>query len=124
MNWRLDFINMQTNLRLLGCFRKDSVSQLIRFANYPYTFYNQLNQEKVKVYPLLANGSWRVFEKTWKHVNPGKTQCWALFVISTATFTKTAIKPKFDDRFSLKNFSVAFGQCTIKSPILVSIETF
>ena len=38
-------------------FRKDSVSQLIRFANYPYTFYNQLNQEKIKVYPLLANGS-------------------------------------------------------------------
>ena len=46
-------LNMQTNLRLLGCFRKDSVSQLIRFANYPYSFYNQLDQETIKVYPLL-----------------------------------------------------------------------
>ena len=35
-------------------FPEDSVSQLIRFANYPYTFYNKLNQERIKVYPLLA----------------------------------------------------------------------
>ena len=40
----------------------------------------------------------RDFEKTWKHVNQGKTQFWALFVFSEATFKK----PKFVDRFSLK----------------------
>ena len=34
-----------------------------------------------------------------KHMKTGKTQCWALFVISEATFTKTAIKAKFVDRF-------------------------
>ena len=64
------------------------------------------------------------FRKTWNHVNLGKTQCWALFVIYKATFTKTVIKPKFDDRFSLKNFSDVIGHCTTKWPIFVSIETF
>ena len=37
------------------------------------------------------------------NVNHCKTQCWTLFVIAKATFSKTAIKPKFVDRFSLKN---------------------
>ena len=40
------------------------------------------------------------------------------FWFSKATFTKTAIKPKFVDRFSLKKFSAAIDQCTIKSPEL------
>ena len=43
-------------------------------------------------------------------------------VISKATFTKTAIKPKFPNKFSLKNFSAAIHQCTIKSLNLVSVE--
>ena len=46
------------------------------------------------------------------------------FYNSKATFTKTAIKPKFVDRFSVKNFSVAVDQCTIKFPNFVSIENF
>ena len=77
MNCRLDF--MQTNLLIFRCFRQGFM--LIRFANGPYTLYN------------------------W-----GKTQHrdWAFFfVISKATFKKTAIKPKFDDWFSLQNFSAA-----------------
>ena len=89
------------------------VSSLIRFANYPYTLYNHLNASRLQP-----------FRKTWKHVNLGKTQCWALFVISKAAFTKTAIKPKFDDTFSLKTFRAAVDQCTIRYPILESIETF
>ena len=41
------------------------------------------------------------FRDLEKHelMNQGKTQCWALFVISKATFTETAIKTKFLDRF-------------------------
>ena len=39
------------------------------------------------------------FPNTWKCVNQGKMQCWALFVISKATFSETAIKTKFVDRF-------------------------
>ena len=58
------------------------VSSLTRFANDPFTLYNQLNASR------LAR-----IRKRWKSVNLGKTQCWALFVISKATFTKTAIKP-------------------------------
>ena len=46
------------------------------------------------------------------------------FVISKAAFTKTAINPKFVDRFSLKNFSTAIDQCNIKSPNFVSTENF
>ena len=44
--------------------------------------------------------------------------------ISEATFTKTAIKPKFVDWFCLKTFSAAIDQCTIKCPKFVSIENF
>ena len=58
--------------------------------------------------------------KRGKRVNLGKTQCWALFVISKGTVTKTAIKPKFDDRFS---FKISVIQCTIKCPIFMSIVT-
>ena len=39
-------------------------------------------------------------------MNRGKMQCGAHFLISTATFRKTAIKLKFDDRFSLNKISV------------------
>ena len=90
MNWRLDL--MQTNVLLFGCFPK--VFSPIRFVNAPI-HYNRLNTSR------LAR-----FGKTWKHVNPGKTQCW------------------FVDRFSLKNFSAAIDQCTIKSPKFVSTENF
>ena len=38
------------------------------------------------------------------------------------TFTKTAIKTKFVDRFFKKSFSTLVDQCTIKSPNFVSIE--
>ena len=90
------------------------VLSLIRFANDPYTLYNRLNVS------ILGR-----FRKARNRVNRGKTQCWALFVISKATFTKTAITPKFHDRFPLKNFSVAIDQCAIKCPIFfVRIETF
>ena len=44
--------------------------------------------------------------------------------MSKATFTKTAIQPKFVDRFSLKNFSAAIDHCTIKSSNFVPIENF
>ena len=71
------------------------VLSLICFANDPCTLYNQLNASRLTPY-----------RKTWKHVNRGKTQCWAHFLISTATFRKTAIKLKFDDRFSLNKISV------------------
>ena len=48
------------------------------------------------------------FWKTRKRVNQGKTQCWALFVISKATLTKTAIKPKFFKNFQCYNRSVLY----------------
>ena len=63
------------------------------------------------------------FRKTRKHVNQGKTECWALFVISKATFTKTTIKPKFTNTFSLKNFS-PIDQCSVKPLKFISIENF
>ena len=99
MNWRLDF--MQTNWLFFDVSGK--VLSLIRFANDPYTRLNRINASR-----------FAPFRKTRKHVNRGQTQCWALFVISKATFTKTAIKPNLDDRFSLKNFDAAIDQCTIK----------
>ena len=94
-----------TLCRQIGYFLDVSgkVLSFIRFANYPYTRLNRVNASR------LAR-----FRKTQKHVNRGQTQCWALFVISKATFTKTAIKPNLDDRFSLKNFDAAVDQCTIK----------
>ena len=58
-------------------------------------------------------------------MNQGKTQCWVLFVISKATFTETAIKTKFLDRFFKNFFSILIDHCTIiKSPNFVSIENF
>ena len=93
MNWRLVLI--QTNLLLFGCFRKDVITH--SFANDPNTLYNQLNASR---------------HETW-HENMwiSKTQCWALFIIYKATFTKTAIGPKFVDTFSLQkccNWSVYY----------------
>ena len=49
------------------------------------------------------------FRKTRKHVIRVKIECWALFVISKATFTKTTITPKFTNTFSLKNFSATIN---------------
>ena len=54
----------------------------------------------------------------------GRTQRRALFVISKATFTKTAIKPKFMNRFSFEIFSASIYQCSIRPPNFVSIENF
>ena len=42
--------------------------------------------------------------------------------MSKTTFTKTAIKPNLDDRFSLKNFDTAIDQCTIKCINLDCLE--
>ena len=89
-------------------FRNVFITNSLR--KWPHTLYNRLNASR------LAR-----LRKTRKHVNHGKTQCWALFVISKATFTKTAIKPKFGDTFPWKNFSAAIDQFTIKSPNFVSV---
>ena len=97
------------NLRRQICYFLDisgKVLSLIRFANDPYTLYNRLNISRLGR-----------FRKARNHVNRGKTQCWALFVTAKAAFTKTAVKPKFDDRFPLKNFSAAIDHCAIKCPI-------
>ena len=73
--------------------------------------------------PLNASRLAR-FRNPRKRMNQGETQCWALFVISKATYTKTAIKTKFVDRF-FKNFFITLtDHCTIKSPNFVSIENF
>ena len=86
---------------------------LIRFANDPYTLYNRLRRN-----------TRRLSARFRKHVNWGKTQCWAFFVICKATSRKTVIKPKFNDRFSGKSFSAAIDQCTIKCPISCPLKYF
>ena len=93
------------DLLLFRCFRKGFIAHW-RFANDPHTLYDRVNASRLQR-----------FRKTAKHMNRGKTQCWAIFVISKATFTKTVIEPKFDDRLFLKNFSAAIDQCSIYSPI-------
>ena len=75
-----------------------------------------LNADKFATFERFPKRFYHSFVLQMNHI--GKTQCWALFGFSKATFTKTAIKPKFVDRFSLKNFSAAIDQCTIKSPEL------
>ena len=100
MHWRLDL--MQTNLNLLlnaDKFATFWMFSLIRFANDPYTLYNPLNASR------LAR-----FWNTWKRMNQGK-KCCALFVISKASFTKTAIKTKFFDRFFKNFFSTLIDHC-------------
>ena len=106
MSWRLDL--MQTNWRLFGCVRKVFITH--SFCKWPFALYNRLNTSRLARFR--------------KNMKISKTQCWALFVISKATFTKTAVKPQFLNRFSLKTFSAAIDQCTIKSPNFVSIENF
>ena len=77
MNLRPDF--MQTNLLLSGCFHKGFTAHL--FCKWQlYTLYNRINASR-----LVR------FWKTRRHVNKGKTRCWALFVISKATFTKQGL---------------------------------
>ena len=56
------------------------------------------------LYNRLKANTLARFRKTMKTHGISRTQCWTLFVISKATFTKTAFKPKFVDRFSLKKF--------------------
>ena len=77
MHWRLDLI--QTNFLLFGRFRKGFITH--SFCKWP------LYTRK----PLNASTLVR-FQNTWKRMNQGKTQCWALFVISKATFSETASK--------------------------------
>ena len=108
-DWRLDL--MQKNLLLFGCFRNVFITQ--SFCKWPLC-----TLQLAKVNTLVR------FRKTMKTHGISRTQCWTLFVISKATLTKTAIKPKFVDIFSLKNFSAAIDQCTIKSLNFVSIENF
>ena len=110
MNWRLDLIRQICSLSEPS---KKFLS-LIRFANNLYTLYNQLNASRLP----------RFRKKKHENMWIRKTQCWALFLISKATFTKAAIKSKFDVRFALKNSSAAIDQCTIKLPNFVSIENF
>ena len=95
MNWRLNLILK----KLLLLDASEKFLSLIHFVKDTQKLYNRLKASR------LAR-----FLKTRKHVNQGKTQCWALFVISKATFTKTAIKPKFVDRFSVKKFSAKIAQ--------------
>ena len=64
------------------------------------------------------------FRKTMKTCESVKRNVELFFVTFKGTLTKTAIKPKFVDIFSLKNFSAAIDQCTIKSLNFVSIENF
>ena len=71
-----------------------------------YTFYNRLNASRLRRF-------WKKHENMWI----SKTQCWALFRFSKGTFTKTAIKPKFVDRFSLKNWSVYYKIPRITCPL-------
>ena len=90
-----------------GCFRKK--------------FYDSFVLQMKK--PLNASSLAR-FRNTRKRMNQGETQCWALFVISKATYTKTAIKTKLVDRF-FKNFFITLtDHYTINSPNFVSIENF
>ena len=102
---------MQTNLLHLD--DSEMFLSLIRFVNYTYTLFDWLHASRLSQ-----------FRKTRKHVNQGKTQRRALFVISKATFTKTAIKPKFVNKLSLKIFSATIYQCSIRPPNFVSIENF
>ena len=109
VNWRPDL--MHTNLPPFGGFWKVFITHL--FCKWPlYT----LQPAKRKYTGAIS----KKHENMWI----SKTQCWALFVISKATFTKTAIKPKFVDRFSLKKFSAAIDQRTVKYLNFVSIENF
>ena len=65
----------------------------------------------------------RDFEKNMK-TRESVNERLSFFVFLKATFTKTAIKQKFVDGFSLKDFSAAIDQYTMKSPNFVSIENF
>ena len=79
MNWTLEL--METNSLLFWCFQK--FLSLIRFANDLYTLYNCLNAAS-----RLAR-----FRKKNKRGESIKRNAELFFVISKATFTKTAIKP-------------------------------
>ena len=63
----------------------------------------------------------RDFEKNMKTRESVNARL-SFFVFLKATFTKTAIKQKFVDGFSLKDFSAAIDQYTMKTPNFVSIE--
>ena len=63
-----------------------------------------------KLWTQVHSHHW--LQNTWKRMNQGKTQCWALFVISKATFSKTAIKKK-------KNWPIAYLKhfhCALLNP--------
>ena len=74
------------------------------------------------LYSRLKANTLERFQKTMKTHGISRTQCWTLFVISEATFTKTAFKPKFVDRFSLKNFRAAIDQCVLSNPCILPVH--
>ena len=118
MNWRLDL--MQKNLLLFGSFRNVFVTH--SFCKWPLCTL-QLPCEQC----LLRSSSQGTLQpakgkytcaisKNHENLWISQTQCWTLFVISKATFPKTAIKPKFVDRFSLKEFQCCNWSVYYKIP--------
>ena len=91
------------------------------FERFPKRFYHSFVLQMTLV--IHSTTGWsqvdldafekKIHENMWI----SKTQCWALFRFSTATFTKTAIKPKFVDTFSLKNWSVYYKIPRITGPL-------
>ena len=104
---------MQTNLPLFGCFQKRFYHS---FVLQMTLIYSRSHWTQVDLRDFETQ------ENVW--IRQGKTQCWALFVISKAIFTKTAITTKFVDRLFKNVFSILIDHCTIKSPNFVSIENF
>ena len=100
MNWRLDL--MHSNLLLLGFYR--TFLSLIRLQMTLIHLTNHWTQVDLRLATL---------KNMWIRV---KRNTELLFIISEANFTKTAIKPKFFDRSSLKIIRSANNQCTIQSP--------
>ena len=76
-------LNADKFARFFGCLRKGFITY--SFCKWP--LYTLEAAERKYTYAIP------------KHMKTGKTQCWALFIITEATFTKTAIKAKFVDRF-------------------------
>ena len=92
MNWRLDLT--QTNLLLFGSSWRVFITH--SFCKWPlYT-----------VQPAECKYTCTISKKKHENVWISQMQCRTLFVISEVTFTKTAIKPKFSNRFSSKKNSV------------------
>ena len=86
-------IQLLNNKFINGYFLGGMLDQLVDCKTCARTLCVQQNlNNKIKFQPCSAFSS-------EKRMNQGKTQCWVLFVISKATFTKTAIKTTFTHRF-------------------------